>query len=680
MTTYEKNIEALVLEQPNLAVQIFQITENKKYEVFQGEDPVAINILDVEKNILLYDNPINDVVALAELSKDKENLPFRYLYGIGNGVYLKMLLSLPELKRVVLIEEELELLYIAFNLIDFSEEIKTKKLSIIMASELNYSIAYSYLNHTDSKLFARLFDLEFSSNYYTHASDLYKKSLNTMTEAFTHVIVGHGNSPIDSLEGIENHFKNLPDMIKSPKFTKILKSAKKQTAVIVSTGPSLTKQIPLLKKIKDHALIISVDASFPILEKHGIKPDYVTVLERVPETAKFFENNSLAFQKDVNFLCVSIIHEDVKNAIREGNLILQMRPHGYTKYFELDEYGYIGGGMSAANLAHELAVVLEVDNIIFIGQDLAFGEDDTSHAQDHTFTVNEEKTEGHDIFVRKYGGEGEIRTTFYWKLFKDGIEDLIHKTASFIKTVNATEGGARINGSIELSFEDAINQYVDMNFKKTAVPLVYADANEQQVYQQKIIDKTNHMLKMAVDIQEEVEDLFLEVQEVSEHLVKLSEDNRLEEIDFNTLEDINTKIDKVKEYTDEFEFNQLFMDVLQSQIVNLEIEFAPNFITATKTDIDKKTKLIDWVMKHRYWLFVFAGGLDAQRETVIKSISKWPKEYLDHIIIPKKKEHDYDEEKYNRLVEKSKKEQEQRESQMKESLDNIADQLAGLNK
>ena len=74
------------------------------------------------------------------------------------------------------------------------------------------------------------------------------------------------------------------------------KVSKPKTAIVVSTGPSLTKQIPLLKKIKDHVTIISVDASFPILEKHGIKPDFATVLERVPETANFFKNNDKEFQ------------------------------------------------------------------------------------------------------------------------------------------------------------------------------------------------------------------------------------------------------------------------------------------------------------------------------------------------------------------------------------------------
>lgn len=58
--------------------------------------------------------------------------------------------------------------------------------------------------------------------------------------------------------------------------------------MIVSTGPSLYKQLPLLKEHADKITIFSVDASFPILVKHGIKPDVVVTLERVEPTADFF--------------------------------------------------------------------------------------------------------------------------------------------------------------------------------------------------------------------------------------------------------------------------------------------------------------------------------------------------------------------------------------------------------
>ena len=678
MTIYEENIKALLNTNPILASRIFGLTENKKFEVFQGEDPAGINILDVEKELFLYNNPVNDVLALSEHLKAHNTYPYRYFYGISNGIYLKMALQQPAVKRIILIEQEVELLYIALNLLDFSQELISKKLYIELAEDVDFSVAYKHLNHAESKLYARLFDIELTSNYYKISDEeTYNRVSKIFSEAFSHAVFGHGNCPIDSLEGIENHFLNLPDLAKSPKFTELFTTAKGQTAVIVSTGPSLTKQLPLLNKIKDHVLIISVDASFPILEKHGIKPDYVTVLERVPETAKFFENNDPEFQKDVNFVCVSIIHQKVKNAIKTGNLILQMRPHGYTKYFGLDDYGYIGGGMSAANLAQELAVMLEVKNLIYIGQDLAFGEDDTSHAQDHTFTVNEEKAEGHNFFVKKYGGEGKIRTTYYWNLFRQGIEQVTKRTAEFMTSINSTEGGARIEGTLELSFQEAVDKYVDMDFIKHPIALVYPTEKEVKNNTQIIIDKTNYMFKDAVQRQEKIEALFIKTQEMSEHLVALNETNNLDEIDFKAIEELISEIDVIKAYMDDQHFIDMYMDTLQSQLYQLELEFAPLHVLQTTNEEEKQAKDLDWLMKHRYWLFVVAGGFEAQRLVMEKTIRTWPKVIQDKIIIPKKKEIEIDTEKYEMLKQKSEDELLETERKIKENLDKALEKITG---
>ena len=675
MTVYEENIKALLNTNPLLATKIFAISGNERFEVFQGEDPTGINILDTQSELFLYDNPIKDVLALAEKNKAYNTYPYRYFYGIGNGIYLKMVLQSDSLKRVIVIEENLELLYIVFNLIDFTQELISKKLYLELAEDIDFPLAYAYLNNAESKLYARLFNIETPSNYYTVDDTMYNQVTKIFSEGFSHAVHGHGNCPIDSLEGIENHFLNLPDLIKAPKFNKLFKTAKNQTAVIVSTGPSLTKQIPLLKKIKDHVLIICVDASFPILEKHGIKPDYVTVLERVPETAKFFENNAPEFQKDVHFVCVSIIHEKVKNAIKTGNLILQMRPHGYTQYFELDDYGYIGGGMSAANLAQELAVMLEVKNLIYIGQDLAFGEDDTSHAADHTFTVNEENVEGHDLFVEKYGGEGKIRTTYYWNLFRVGIEQVTKRTSELMNSINSTEGGSRIHGTKELSFKDAIDQYVDMNFEKTPVALVYPTEEEINTNRQQVIDKTNFMFKDAAQRQEKIEALFMKTQEMSEKLVDLNALNKLDEIDFKEVDDLISEIDVIKSYLDDKKFVDMYMDTLQSQLYQLEVEFAPKHVLQTSTEIEKQAKDLDWLMKHRYWLFVVAGGFEAQREVMTKTVKTWPDEMQKEIIIPEKKEIEINQEKYELLKARSEEERTAAEKKMKETLDNAIDSI-----
>lgn len=59
------------------------------------------------------------------------------------------------------------------------------------------------------------------------------------------------------------------------------------TAIIVSTGPSLDKQLNTLKKFAPYVSIISVDASYPILARHDIKPDYVMSIERIEPTSSF---------------------------------------------------------------------------------------------------------------------------------------------------------------------------------------------------------------------------------------------------------------------------------------------------------------------------------------------------------------------------------------------------------
>ena len=677
MSLYENNIQALLPINPLLASRIFAVTENKQFEVFQGKDSVDINLLDLSNQLFMYANPVNDIIALSEHKKDQERYPYRYFFGIANGIYLKMALKAPALKRVLLVEPNIELLYIVFNLIDFSEEIRTKKLIIESADELDFTVAFNYLNDDEGKLFAKLFDLETASNYYDTAyADEYAKVISKMTQALSHVIMGHGNSAIDSLMGIEHHFVNLPQMIEGPKFAKLIGKHMGETAIVVSTGPSLTKQLPLLKKIQDHVTIISVDASFPILEKHGIKPDYVTVLERVPETGKFFENNSLEFQKDVKFICVSIIHEAVKNAIREGDLYLEMRPHGYTQFFGLDDFGYLGTGMSAANLAHELAVILDYKNCILIGQDLAFGDDDTSHAADHTFTVNEESTEGHDIFTTRYGGGGEIRTTYYWELFRNHFESLIKQTSSFFTTINSTEGGSRIEGSTEMSFSDAVEKYVDMGLHKKSIKAERPTKSEIKAYTEKMIEKTNFILKEAVEKQELIEKTFIEVQETSENLVKLTQENRLEEIDFDWLQELSDKIDVIKNFTHDSVFNLMFFDTIQSYMVQMELDFAVLHVSKAETDIEKKSKLIDWVMKHRYWLFALAGGIDAQRLTMIKAIETWPKELQDQLTIPEKHEIPYSQEKYEKLKVQAEKEQKEREKEAQESLDKVTERIA----
>ena len=81
-------------------------------------------------------------------------------------------------------------------------------------------------------------------------------------------------------------------------------------------------------------------------------------------------------------------------------------------------------------------------------------------------------------------------------------------------------------------------------------------------------------------------------------------------------------------------------------------------------------------MKHRYWLFALAGGIDAQRLTMIKAIETWPKELQDQLTIPEKHEIPYSQEKYEKLKVQAEKEQKEREKEAQESLDKVTERIA----
>ena len=90
---------------------------------------------------------------------------------------------------------------------------------------------------------------------------------------------------------------------------------------------------------------------------------------------------------------------------------------------------------------------------MLVGQDLAYSEDKKSHTEGRDEGFVEEKaslTEGY------YGGE--VYTRMDWEKFREWFEEMIELLPSDRVVVNATEGGAKIHGSVQMSLQDVIDQ------------------------------------------------------------------------------------------------------------------------------------------------------------------------------------------------------------------------------
>ncbi|EAH4544962.1 DUF115 domain-containing protein, partial [Campylobacter jejuni] len=280
-------------------------------------------------------------------------------------------------------------------------------------------------------------------------------------------IVSYGNDPLDALQGIEQFVYNLPQMITHPSYKELLSKRKNlsDTAIIVSTGPSLTKQLPLLKKYASKATIFCADSSYPILAKHGIKPDYVLSLERIPLTSEFFNNDFGEFDKDILFILKSYVHPHTTKYLQKNNraFILVSTYASFIQYLKLDYFGYFNMGFSVAHMACYLSLHLNHKNIIFIGQDLAYAENGNSHPDDYQNSANYESQMYEHILTKAYGGKKEVKTHHVWLMFKRNLEQDVQKIQKYLdtKVYNCTEGGARIEGTIEKPFLWACENLLD---------------------------------------------------------------------------------------------------------------------------------------------------------------------------------------------------------------------------
>ena len=617
MNTFESNLQSIIAQNPILGARLLGVEENKRFEVFQDpKDTLNVNLFDHNHNTVLYqDIPQQEILQKVDTFEAEFNrYPILFIYGVANGLFVKLLLQNANHAHIFIIEPEIELLYIAFNLIDFSQEITTKRLFFFLNDEMDFVKATEIFSDSAIKVYCKTYHLEPNIEYYEHyyGDSLLQCNAN-MIRAIEHVVTGLGNDTSDALVGLEWHLANASKIIETPTLVELIQKVKStETVVIASTGPSLAKQLPLLKTIKNHVTLFCVDASLPILEKHDIKPDVVFSIERVALTAEFYRRTSREFQEGIICAMSSISHPVLVDSVNGATLQMSMRPFGYTRYFDLPEYGYIGVGMSAANMAYEVAYHAKFTTVILIGQDLAYGADGRSHSEGHVLHTIKHKES--DLYIEAYGGSGMVRTGMLWNMFRNFFEsDIQVARAEGIVTVNATEGGARINGALEIPFAEAIEQYVDPNIVKVKIVLDTPDTALVAEHKASVENKITAMHEYVISMQKHVSDLFEKVAACVDGLDRIDARSNLKSVDYDEIAQLMGEIDQVKAKFDDQEFVDIFIDATQAIIVHNELELARIQVRPVQTDDDRRLKMIDWIYAHKTWLFSLAGIMEAER-------------------------------------------------------------------
>ncbi|EOD2665822.1 motility associated factor glycosyltransferase family protein [Campylobacter jejuni] len=609
---FNKNIETL---SNILLKESLKEIKSSKFELVLGKDNLDINLKDTSDNTFLYENVIDELNSMLNTYNDKYLLyPVLYFYGFGNGILFKALLQNKNHQHIVVFEKDIEIIWIMFHILDFSSELQSARLMVLQTSSLDIEFFSNFCSSKPFFQFSRIYFLELMSHYYERFHEDILGLNKKLAETFKNSIVSYGNDPLDALQGIEQFVYNLPQMITHPSYKELLSKRKgiSDTAIIVSTGPSLTKQLPLLKKYANKATIFCADSSYPILAKHGIKPDYVCMLERTEITAEFFNHDFGEFDKDIVFVCAGVVHPKAIEYLKDRNLVITQKVLAFPYYINLKDFSYAAVGFSVAHMAYEFATHLSHKNIIFIGQDLAYAGNGNSHPDDYQNSATYESQTYEHILTTAYGGNRKVETHSIWLLFKNWFEnEMIPNTIKMgITTYNCTEGGARIEGTIEKPFLWTCENLLDKDLNKPFEKLEPLSLNKQNEFLLKAYYKVCKSIKHCRDFSKILSNDFEKIQSI---YLSLNEKE----------EDINLAIEKIDEFKNKLEDIKQMQDlyeILSPLLIQFELNLARIYVLNPKTKEDAFNKSILWIKEHLEFMELVYGHIKAQENTLIKNI------------------------------------------------------------
>ncbi len=443
MSHYENNMNLLKTKDFSLYSKIsLHNTDKEKYiKVLTPSKDYTLKIVSYDYTRQKYidfflHSKYNPVREAEKFAKAKwENNKVVLLYGFAFGYHIEAILEL-------LLEDQ-ELYIFEMNLDVFKSALEARDLTKILSHPRIHLIILD-----DPKELA----LRLSQLLKEHENlIIYPASLKTIPQKGDNIRFILEDWDIKKTEPDEwkervtrNYEKNL--RLNCPNVGELYGNYKGLPFIIVSAGPSLEKNMNLLKHLEGRAFIFAVGRVLKTLLLEDIEPDMFCIID--PQYEPTY--SQISGYEDLN---IPLVFHDGAAA---DTIAKYMGP----KYIASDKKEHIKNanhimdlGGSVATCVMDLSIRLGGNPIVFVGQDLAFTKGQ-SHAYGSIVNI--------DVSRRKVKGQnGEFLDTSLGLLsFKHWIENKI-KDNPHIEFINATEGGAFIEGCKHMTLQNFIDNYIN---------------------------------------------------------------------------------------------------------------------------------------------------------------------------------------------------------------------------
>lgn len=481
-----------------------------------------------------------------------------FIAGIGNPVYAKILLEEHRQTKlnIVIYEPSKEIFFKVLESIDITDLLQKDAKCIFVIDGLTgvkvenviqKMISVEVMDHIKTFILPN-YEMIFAKEMLLFAKTIREKCescatyINTRTN-FSNVFA-------------QNLFANAPYILDGYKTKQLIEVIPRDIpAIIVAAGPSLNKNIKELKRAKGKAFIIAVDTAIKPLASEKIIPDMFAIVDG----RKPLELINTEDAKKIPLL----------TSISAANSVLSF--HTGKKFFYNEGYVYINSmfyrngesfetvacGGSVATSAFALAFMIGIDTIILVGQDLALTGNKT-HA-DGTFQEKMETIDtSHSIMVPG-NIEKEVPTRGDFKMYLEWYNQYIKDCKEYrkqFKVINATEGGAKIDGTEVMTLKDAIDREC-----KKEIDIQECFEKLHPVFDENERKKNLEFLQHTPEHYTEIRKAAIETNKLYKNLDKLCQHGNL---DIRAYEKV---LKKIKKTTKKIEGDSIYYEPIQETLV-----------------------------------------------------------------------------------------------------------------
>lgn len=501
--------------------------------------------------------------------------------GLGFAYHIKAALEKfrNDIAYIFIIEKDVAAFRMAVENVDLSDLFMDTRIHWMVGVERDDAYKFSYQLFSTLGLSIQLYLKTISLFSHPVISGMdaayYTEMMKQLREAGYMTIFNYGNSSDDSLIGLANILDNLNLIMRNPGIKDLYGVFKGKPGIVVSTGPSLNKNIKLLSEAMGKAVIVAADASLKPMYNNNLKPDMTVSLERITLTGRIYEELDEDYKKDI-YLAATPVIMNMAYEQWNGPKIMVYRDFAHFKWLDMDK-GTLPIGASCSNQAFQILKAMGCDPIILVGQDCAFESIEKTHA-DGTSSVTKLSLQENELYKVKGNYQDWVYTNDIYDIFrKTFVSDIANYNG---KCINATEGGAYIEGSHLMTLREALDQYCKEDIDVKGI----CEANLKKPTESEITSTWIRFKRTLQETIREVEDIVAvcdrgddmirtfeqrladeNIHEIPEFLEKFPD----EDLD-NIIVELNRlrlKIIKSGKY-----FNLYLMHILQMIIIHFEIE------------------------------------------------------------------------------------------------------------